>query len=127
LTLRERLDVSNPRLLRALEYMERRLREPASRTRLAEQAGVSVRQLERLFAEQLGSTIRAHYLRTRLERARLLLRQTALPVLAVAVETGFTSASHFSHAYRGAFGIAPRQEREGGRARPPAAASVTKR
>jgi transcriptional regulator GlxA family with amidase domain len=118
MTLRERFDVSNPRLLRALEYMEAHLQEPASRTRLARQAGVSVRQLERLFADQLGSTIRAHYLRTRLDRARILLRQTTLPVIAVAAETGFATPSHFSRAYRSAFGRSPRQEREGADVRP---------
>jgi transcriptional regulator GlxA family with amidase domain len=52
------------------------------------------------------------YLKLRLARARTLLRQTVDPVLAVAVECGFTSTSHFSHAYKRAFGIPPTQERE---------------
>jgi transcriptional regulator GlxA family with amidase domain len=117
MTLRERLDVANPRLLRALELMESQLLEPASRSALAQRAGVTVRQLERLFATHLGTTIRAHYLRTRLERARVLLRQTTLPVLTVAIETGFASASHFSNVYRGAFGILPREDRQGATSR----------
>jgi len=111
LTLRERFNVSNERLLRALEYMESHLQEPASRGELAKRAGISVRQLERLFADHLGSTMRAHYLRTRLERARILLRQTVMPVVSIAVETGFVSASHFARSYRLAFGRPPRQER----------------
>jgi transcriptional regulator GlxA family with amidase domain len=111
MTLRERFNVSNERLLRALEYMESHLREPASRGELAKRAGISLRQLERLFSSHLGSTMRAHYLQTRLERARILLRQTAMPVVAVAVETGFASPSHFTRSYRQAFGVSPRQER----------------
>jgi transcriptional regulator GlxA family with amidase domain len=118
MTLRERLDISNPRLLRALEYMEAHLQEPAGRSKLAQCAGVSVRQLERLFADHLGSTIRAHYLRMRLDRARNLLKQTILPVVAVAAETGFATPSHFSRAYRSAFGRSPRQERQGADAPP---------
>jgi transcriptional regulator GlxA family with amidase domain len=108
---RERFNVSNPRLLRAVEYMDAHLEEPVGRAKLADIAGVSVRQLERLFAKHLGSTINAHYLRIRLERARILLRQTTLPVLAVAVGTGFTAASHFSRAYRQAFSLSPKDER----------------
>jgi transcriptional regulator GlxA family with amidase domain len=113
MTLRERLDISNPRLLRALEYMEAHLQEPASRSKLAQRAGVSVRQLERLFADHLRSTINAHYVRMRLDRARILLRQTTLPVVEVAAETGFATPSHFSRAYRSSFGRSPRQERHG--------------
>jgi transcriptional regulator GlxA family with amidase domain len=111
MTLRERFNVSNERLLRALEHMESHVQEPASRGELAKRAGISVRQLERLFADYLGSTLRAHYLRTRLERARILLRQTAMPVISIAVETGFASPSHFARSYRLAFGLSPRQER----------------
>jgi transcriptional regulator GlxA family with amidase domain len=43
--------------------------------------------------------------------ARTLLRQTAMPVTDVGIACGFTSASHFSTAYRGRFGHAPRSER----------------
>ena len=40
----------------------------------------------------------------RLERARQLLRETTLPVLDVAIATGFTSSSQFARAYRRSFG-----------------------
>jgi transcriptional regulator GlxA family with amidase domain len=111
MALRQRFNVSNERLLRALGDMESHLQEPASRGELASRAGVSVRQLERLFSSHLGSTMRAHYLQTRLDRARILLRETAMPVIAVAVATGFASPSHFTRSYRQAFGVSPRQER----------------
>jgi transcriptional regulator GlxA family with amidase domain len=47
----------------------------------------------------------------RLERARQLLRETAFPVLEVAVATGFSSASQFSRAYKRAFGESPSRTR----------------
>jgi transcriptional regulator GlxA family with amidase domain len=49
--------------------------------------------------------------RLRLERARLLLRQTGLSVLEVAMACGFASASHFSRCYRAEFGHPPVDER----------------
>lgn len=113
MTLRERFGVTHPRLLRVLERMEARIEEPASRAALAAVAGLSPRQLERLFQAHLGSTIGGHYLGVRLERAQTLLRQTTMPVLDVAVACGFISASHFSRSYKARFGRSPRAERAG--------------
>ena len=112
MTLRERFGVSNPKLLKALSEIERRIEEPPGRDELAAVAGTSVRQLERLFAQHLGTTMGVHGLRVRLTRARELLRQTSKPVLDIAVMCGFTSVSHFSRAYRVAFGHPPRAERQ---------------
>jgi len=109
---RERFGVSNEKLLRALAYMEAHLEEPASKETLAAVAGVSVRQLERLFVGHLGATASEHYLRIRLERARTLLRQTTLSVLETAVACGFVSPSHFARAYRARFGASPKAERK---------------
>lgn len=111
MSARERFDVNNPALLRVLEYMEARIETPASRQQLARIANLSTRQLERLFASQLGSTIGDHYLAIRLERARILLRQTSQPVLAIAVAAGFVTATHFSREYRKRYGVAPSQDR----------------
>jgi transcriptional regulator GlxA family with amidase domain len=86
---------------------------------LAEFVGLSARQVERLFREQLGMSPGVFYLKTRLARARTLLRQTVDPVLAVAVECGFASTSHFSHAYKRVFGIPPTKERQSVTARNP--------
>ena len=47
----------------------------------------------------------------RLNRARLLLLQTNMSVIDVALACGFVSASHFSKCYRDFFGKTPRKER----------------
>ena len=111
MALRERLGVSHAKLLIVLELMEANLEEPLPREALARVAGVSVRQLERLFKTYLGRTLGHHYLDLRLKRARLMLRQTSQSVLKVAVACGFVSASHFSRAYRRKFGQPPRADR----------------
>jgi transcriptional regulator GlxA family with amidase domain len=111
MSLRERYEVGHPGLLQVLAAMEEALEDPLPREHLARLAGVSVRQLERLFRGYLGRSIGAHYLALRLEHARRLLRQTSLSVLETALACGFTSAAHFSRAYRARFGNAPRSER----------------
>jgi transcriptional regulator GlxA family with amidase domain len=109
--VRERLSVAHPRLVRVLEHMDDRLEEPASRRVLAKVAGVSIRQVERLFRQHLGRSLSQHYLELRLRRARILLLQSTLSVIAIAVATGFVSASHFSRAYKTRFGHSPSRER----------------
>lgn len=111
LSLRERWGTANERLLKVLAVMEERLEEPVDRESLARIAGVTVRQLERLFRVHLATTLGDHYLGLRLERARILLRQTSLPVAEVAVACGFAAPAHFARAYRARFARAPSAER----------------
>jgi transcriptional regulator GlxA family with amidase domain len=47
----------------------------------------------------------------RLERARALVTQTAMPVIEVAFACGFVSAPHFSRTYKARFGLSPAFER----------------
>jgi len=112
--LRARLGVADEKLLAVLREMEASLETPAPRAALARSAGMSLRQLERRFRRHLGRGMQEHYRRLRLDRARLLLRESAMPILEVALATGFASASQFSRAYRRAFGESPTKTRAGG-------------
>lgn len=109
--LRKRLGVNHPKVLAAIALMENHLEEPLSSADLARSVGLSKRQLERLFRQHLDRTMRQYYMELRLKRAQLLLNQTMMPVLEVAIACGFVSASHFSRSYRAHFGHAPRTER----------------
>jgi transcriptional regulator GlxA family with amidase domain len=119
MSLRERLGVSSAKLLKVVERMEASIEEPASRENLARLAGVSVRQLERLFRGHLGETLTSYYRNLRLDRARALLMQTPLPLVEIAMACGFVDASHFGRAYTKRFGHPPSRERRRlGRAAP---------
>ena len=109
--LRARLGVSHPKLISVISEMETNLEEPLTQTDLADRAGLSTRQLERLFRKYLGATPTRYYLTLRLQRARQLLVQTSMSILSVALACGFVSASHFSKCYRECFGRTPRAER----------------
>lgn len=108
---RHRLDVSHPKLLKAVTLMENAIEEPVTCREIADESGISVRQLEKLFRAYLSSTPRDFYQKLRLDHARRLLVQTSMSVLEVGTATGFSSPSHFSKAYRTMFGKPPRQER----------------
>lgn len=111
LSLRYRTGIRNAKLLAAIAHMEAHLELQASADDIAEAVGLSTRQLERLFRNHLRKAPSRYYLELRLRRARLLLTQTSMPILQVAVACGFTSASHFARCYRSVFGHAPRLER----------------
>ena len=91
--------------------MEGAIENPIDISQIASRVGISARQVERLFREQIGASPKAFYIGLRLARARTLLRQTINPILSIAVECGFGSTSHFSHAYKREFGVAPTDER----------------
>jgi transcriptional regulator GlxA family with amidase domain len=111
LPLRARLGVQNSRVLAIIELMEANLSEPLSLVEVADHVGLSRRQIERLFRQEMGRSPARYYLEIRLDRARHLLLQSGLPVVEVAVACGFVSASHFSKCYRELYARAPQQER----------------
>ena len=84
--------------------------------RLAADAGMSTRQLERLFRRYLNRSPKRYYMETRLARARNLLMQTEMSIIEVALASGFSSPSHFSKCYRALYGGTPYRERGTGAA-----------
>ncbi len=111
LSLPERFGTSNKRLLGVLEHMERNIEEPSSREALATDAGITTRQLDRLFAAHLHTSPMRYYMNLRLDRARNLVLQSSLAVTEIAVACGFAGLSHFSAVYKQRFGFSPRHER----------------
>ncbi|QBK31378.1 GlxA family transcriptional regulator [Roseitalea porphyridii] len=111
LPLRARLGVQNARVLSIIELMEANLSEPLSLLEIADHVGLSRRQIERLFRQEMGRSPARYYLEIRLDRARHLLIQSTMPVVEVAIACGFVSASHFSKCYRELYAKSPQQER----------------
>ena len=102
-------------LVAAITHMETNLEAPLAVGRVARQAGVSQRQLERLFKTHTGMSPVHYYLDLRLANAQRLITQTDMRMLDVAVANGFSSQEHFSRAYKRKFGVAPSVGRRVGR------------
>ncbi|MFD1984499.1 GlxA family transcriptional regulator [Mesorhizobium newzealandense] len=98
-------------LLKIIEQMERHLDEPVALEDIAASSRLSRRQVERIFSQQIGRSPARYYLEMRLERAHLLILNSQLPIVEIAMACGFISASHFSKAYRENYGLAPREAR----------------
>lgn len=111
--LAARIGGGQPKLTEAVSLMEANLEEPLPTEEIARLVGVSRRQLERLFKQYLNNLPSRYYLELRLHRARQLLTQTSQSILQIGLSCGFSSGPHFSSAYRGKYGITPREQRSG--------------
>lgn len=97
------------KLLMAMTIMEANVETPLSMRQIAEQTGISRRQLERLFCTHVGHPPLRHYLRIRVDHAKRLIEGTRMPIIDIAVACGFISSSHFSKCFRTVYGITPQQ------------------
>ncbi len=111
LSIPTRIGVRHPKLASVIHRMEEHIEEPISPMLLARDAGMSTRQLERLFRRYLNRSPKRYYMELRLGRARNLLMQTDMSVIAVAMACGFASPSHFSKCYRALYRTTPYRER----------------
>jgi AraC family transcriptional regulator of arabinose operon len=101
----------DPRIRRALDYIDRALAEPLTLAVLARVAGLSQPQLTRLFRHHLGLSPMQFVERQRLQRACQLLALTAQPIGAIAHQVGYEDAFYFSTRFRRATGVSPRAYR----------------
>ena len=69
---------------------------PIPRARLRQETGLGVAQLDRLFAQVYGVTVRRYHEGRRVERARRLLDMPDLSVKNVGYTLGFKHAAHFT-------------------------------
>lgn len=112
-----RLGDREPRVTRAIRLMEQALDRPLSTQAIARRVGISVRLLETLFRRTLGMTPARYYAELRMQAARRLVTDTALPMREIALRTGFSSLSAFSRSFRRHVGNTGRAVRAAGRSR----------
>ncbi|WP_457589971.1 GlxA family transcriptional regulator [Jiella marina] len=110
-SIAERYNVHHPALLTILAKMEATVEAPLSRRAMAASVSLSLRQVDRLFAEHLGTSFQNQYREIRLAYAKRLIQQSALSVSEIAFAAGFSTPSHFSRAIRKSFGQSPSQLR----------------
>jgi len=109
-----RYQISHPKVLSVIDAMEQNIEEPLDVAALAHLAGLSVRQMERLFATELAMPPKRFYQQLRLERAERLLNYSHMSVTDVGVACGFPALEHFTRSYKARFGAPPSRHRRSG-------------
>jgi transcriptional regulator GlxA family with amidase domain len=105
--VRWRYRVTDRRIETAIRVMEDHLTAPLKIARVAELAGLSERQLERLFGEAFGRCPSQFYLELRLKEARSKLLGSSETLEEIAEAMGFSSQAHFSRAVKAWCGASP--------------------
>jgi len=100
------------KITHAIRVMEGNIAEPLQITELADHIGISTRHLERAFRGSLSDTPARFYKRMRAKRAKAMIEGTLLPLIDIAVATGFGSTSSLSKAVRDEYGASPTKMRD---------------
>jgi AraC family transcriptional regulator len=107
--------LSAAQLRRLTDFIEAHLDQDLTLTRLAAVADVSASHLKTLFKRSTGLPVHAYVVQRRVERARVLLAHSDLPMSQVALESGFTHQSHMARWMRRTLGVTPTAVLKGSR------------
>jgi AraC family transcriptional regulator len=92
---------------RVHSYIESNVGEQVRLEDLARVAGVSRFHFARQFRRRTGESPMAYLLRTRIERAKTLLRRDDVKLSELAAILGFSDQSHFTRTFRRIAGMSP--------------------
>jgi transcriptional regulator GlxA family with amidase domain len=92
---------------KAIAFMRSNLGSAATLSEVAEHAGTSPRQLHRAFLSNTNDAPANYWRKLRLEYARKQLADTSRNVTTIALESGFSDASHFILWFRKQYGETP--------------------
>jgi AraC family transcriptional regulator len=106
-------DLHSHILHRIIERIEANPLEQFDLATLAVESGYSYTRFIHAFRAQTGLSPYRYIIRLRLSRAKRLMRNRSLTLLEIALESGFASHAHFTHAFRQHFGSAPSRFRTG--------------
>lgn len=102
-----------PRVVRdAVAMFTDHLEDPLNIGDVANEVGVSVRQLERMFQKTTGSSPLVYYRSLRMHKARQLLLYGKYSMAEVAAAVGYSSSSTLIKNYTDVFGIHPKEDRK---------------
>jgi len=99
--------LDDPKLAAALRFIRQHACDPCTVKTLVMNMGVGRRWLELRFRQRLGHTPHREILRVRIEQAKVLLRDSRLPLREVAARTGFAYLQNFVAVFRRQVGETP--------------------
>ena len=99
--------LTRTQLARAIEFMDANLSGSPSLEEIADPAGLSPAHFTRQFKASMGVAPHQYLLRSRMERAKRLLRETDRSVAQVAFECGFSHQEHMTRVFSRFTGTTP--------------------
>jgi AraC family transcriptional regulator len=94
-------------LVRAEELIQARFLEPLSLSEIAKEVGIHPVNLAHEYRRRFHRTIGSHMRQLRIEKASRQIVQTDLPIVEIALASGFSDQSSFTVAFKNVTGITP--------------------
>ncbi len=102
----------NPIVGRARDYILKHIDEPLKPDKLASELAVSLRNLQRIFNQELNTTPGNFILLIKMEKAADLLSMGQRSVTEISDDLGFNDPAYFSRVFKKYFGISPKEFRK---------------
>jgi LacI family transcriptional regulator len=103
----EAIRIDDPLVVKAMEFIWLNVGAPIKVADIARHLNVSRRLLEMHFRKSLNQTVHDELLRVRLERVRMMLRDTHMTISEIAYACGFAGASHLGRRFKNTFKTTP--------------------
>jgi AraC family transcriptional regulator len=87
-------------LRRVIEYVHEQIDQDINVLQLASVAGLSSAHFAQMFRRSTGCAPHQYVLRTRIERAKRMLRSTETRVIDIAISCGFQTPQHFARVFK---------------------------
>jgi AraC family transcriptional regulator len=105
----DRYSLHPRRLENAIDYIHTHLDGNLSMAQIAESVNTSPTYFASLFKRATGISLHQYVIKQRVERAKLLLEATDLPIANIAAQVGFSSQSHLTYHCKRQTGMTPKQ------------------
>jgi AraC family transcriptional regulator len=99
--------LTDDQLRATIDFIHDHIQESLELRSISRAAGLSEFHFARLFKAATGVTPLQFVTRTRMDRAKQLLRKTRLPIFEIAERVGYQKPSHFSARFRAVLGCGP--------------------
>ncbi|KAM3094284.1 helix-turn-helix domain-containing protein [Phormidesmis sp. 146-35] len=101
--------LTHTRLQSAIDYIHAHLDLDLTLVQIATSINISPSHFASLFKQATGISLHQYVIKQRVERAKLLLTTTDLPIASIAFQVGFSSQSHLNQHCKRLTGMTPKQ------------------
>ena len=109
----ERMAERNDYIAKVKEYVAANYMHDISFAKAAQSVHLSRTHLSALFKKEVGCTFPQYLTRTRVNKAKAIMRQPHISLVEVATLSGYSDYAHFSKAFKRQTGLTPRDYRKG--------------
>jgi len=95
-----------------VEQIAQQYRKKIKISQLANEIGISRTYMTSLFKKKLGMSPQEFLIQFRLEKAASMLRETPMPINAIAIDVGYMDSLAFSKVFKRKYGMSPSEYRE---------------